>query len=184
MRAWHFMVAGVAVGIVAALYKKAPSIRAALSQIGEPFNRLHPIVQQRAERVLDDAAAEFAADGLTVGVFEGWRDLDKQTQHIASGASFVAEPLNSYHVWGLAVDFVFIDHLGRWTWLEKAPGQGWDKWDRLGAIIERHGFEWGGRWKRRDGPHAQAPDVARVASLRAGYADPLQFIETFNTEAA
>jgi hypothetical protein len=168
------------VGIAAALYK-AQDIRAALSTVGPQWRNVHPSVRVAGLAVLDEANAAFEADGLKVGVFSAFRTLEEQARYMKRGTSYVNAPAASYHVWGLALDFVFIDRLGRWTWLEDQPGKGMDKWRRLGAIIERHGFEWGGRWEKFDGPHGQMP-LVRVASLRAAYSNPLDYIATF-TEA-
>lgn len=176
MRYQYAVALGVAVGIAAALWRNAPAISAALEQIGPKWRNLHPAVKARAQRVLDAAQAEFAADGLRVAIFDGWRDPAEQAKHMKEGASWVNAALDSFHVWGLAVDFVFLDSLGRWTWLEGTPGNGWDKWHRLGALIEREGFEWGGRWQRRDGPHAQASDIDSPARLRLAYGDPWDYI--------
>lgn len=167
--AWWLLGAGV---ILAAAYK-APDIRAALAQAGDAWQRLHPEVKARAQWVMDDANREFAPEGLRVGVFDGYRAPGAQAQHVAAGSSFVAHPLDSFHPWGLAVDFVFLNRLGNWTWLEDRPDQGREQWYALGRIIERYGFEWGGRWgdwgsRSFDGPHAQLP-IARPAQLRAAY---------------
>lgn len=182
MRAAHFIAAGVAVGIAAALYK-AQDIRAALATVGPEYSNLHPEVQTRAAQVLAAADAEFSGEGVKVGIYEGWRDPSTQAKRIEAGASGVATPLESYHPWGLAVDFVFIDRLGRWTWLPdpKNPNNKAyvdPKWNRLGALIESAGFEWGGRWRNFDGPHAQFP-VVRTAQLRASFTDPIDYVRTF-----
>lgn len=184
MRPLYFIGAGLIVGLAAALYK-AQDIRAALATVGPEFSNLHPQVQARAMQVLDAANAEFEADGYKVGIYEGWRDPATQARRIADGASGVTTPLASYHTWGLAVDFVFIDRFGRWTWLpdQKNPGNTAyrdPKWARLGAMIEAAGFEWGGRWRNFDGPHAQLP-IVRTDQLRAAYATPADYIQTFNT---
>lgn len=156
----------VAVAIAASVYK-AGDIRRALSTTGESWARLHPDVQARALRVLRDAQAE----GLSVGIYEGWRDTATQARYIEQGVSKTSVD-GSYHVWGLAVDFVFLDGLGRWTWLPTADNTIDARWYQLGAIIERAGFEWGGRFKTFfDGPHAQLP-LLTVNVLRTAYGSP------------
>lgn len=168
--------------IAASLYK-AQDIRAAVAKAGPGWNNLHPEVKRRALQVIADAAQEFASDGLKVGVYEGWRTPGEQGARMAAGASWVNSPLDSYHPWGLAVDFVFIDKLGRWTWLpdpKNPSNRGYvdPKWKRLGAIIERAGFQWGGRFRNYDGPHAQLV-VRRTAELKTAFAQPLDYIATF-----
>lgn len=174
-------------GIAASIYSGAPAlVREKIAKLGPKWDHLHPIVRERAQRVLDDANAEFADDGLRVGMFDGWRDLDEQAVHIGAGASFVSATLDSYHVWGLAVDFVFLDRFGRWTWLpdpENPDNRAYrdPRWYRLGKIIERHGFEWGGRWPKFDGPHGQASDLTTVSALRSMFRTPDDYVAQFAT---
>lgn len=150
--------------VVVAYIWKGKEIRAQLSMTGDGWDRLHPDVQDRAVKVIRDAQIA----GLNVGIFEGWRSKERQLETMKTGNSWIGDPDNSYHRWGLAVDFVFIDGLGRWTW---EPSGGMNDWRRLGEIIEKHGFEWGGRWRSFDGPHAQLP-ILTIAKLKAAYGDP------------
>ena len=152
------------------------TLRQVLSRLGPTWTRLHDEVQRRAINVISNAAGEFAGDALTVGPFEGWRSVANQEREILEGDSFVTQPLRSFHPWGLAVDFVFIDARGNWTWLPD-PNNPNDrrfvdpKWHRLGAIIERHGFGWGGRFSSFDGAHAQLP-IMPIDGLLANYGTP------------
>jgi len=160
---------------------KGKAIRAALTLTGEGWDKLHPEVKQRAERVLRIANAEFAKDGLIVGIHEGWRDVSRQAEVMQGGYSAVTHPLKSYHPWGLAVDFVFLTGPGLWTWDPDNLGKGADQrlspsWQKLGAIIKAEGFEWGGDWVTIfDGPHAQLP-IMRTAELNNTYHTPEAFI--------
>lgn len=145
---------------------KGKDIKAQLSMTGDGWNKLHPEVQKRALAVIKDAAAQ----GLNVGIFEGWRDSARQQAVMNSGNSQVSNTLRSYHTWGLAVDFVFIDYAG-WTW---NPPHGMTDWQKLGKIIEANGFEWGGRWSgdNFDGPHAQYKGEGNTSQLLANYHVP------------
>jgi hypothetical protein len=168
------LIAGAAL-MVASLWN-GKNLRAVMTMTGAGWHNLHPEVKTRAIRVLERAAAEFAHDGLMVGIFEGWRSVDTQRNKIATGDSFVSNPLSSYHSWGLAVDFVFLHGPGLWTW-EPTGDEVIDRalWERLGLIIESEGFEWGGRWKTFDGPHAQLP-LMRSAQLIEKYSAPEAYI--------
>ena len=173
----------IGAGLVGAYLWKGRDIRAAISMSGPGWDNLHPDMQRAALRVIEKANKVFKPQGLSVGAFEGWRSIARQREVMGKGASFVSDPLSSYHVWGLAVDFVFVDRLGRWTW---APfGQvecAWYEvfcddpnraaWQRLGEIIEGEGLEWGGRWRSFDGPHGQLTTAGKVAQLRAKYGEP------------
>lgn len=166
----------------AALLGNAARIRQLASKLGDDWNMLHPEFQARALAVLDAANTAFAKDGLRVGIYDGYRDVSDQLREIQEGDSFLSHPLNGYHPWGLAADFVFIDRAGRWTWLPDPAdpsntGYIDPRWYELGAIIEAAGLEWGGRWDQFDGPHAQL-DIARPSELRREWDDnPLAFIQ-------
>lgn len=155
---------------------KGRSLRAALSISGDAWDKTHPEVKARGLRVLEKANKHFAKYGLQVGIFEAWRDVSRQLEVMNSGNSEVKTPLNSYHPWGLALDFVFLKGPGLWTW-EPTGDKDKDRalWMELGEIIEGEGFEWGGRWRSFDGPHAQYP-LMRSGALIASYATPEGFI--------
>jgi hypothetical protein len=159
-------VAGVFLIMGAALYLwKGRNIRAELTMTGSAFDGLHEDVKRMTSEVL---RAAWAA-GLPVGIYEGLRTRDDQQAAIDSGASKVSDPDSSYHRWGLAVDFVFLNRLGGWTW---EPENGMDDWQRLGQIIKRAGFQWGGDFKTFfDGPHAQYP-LMSIGQLKAAYGSP------------
>ncbi len=142
--------------------------------------RVNPEVRRRANIVLDAANLEFAADGLQVGAFAGLRTVADERKNMDKGVSWLGLPLHSYHVWGLAVDFVFLKN-GRWTWAPTGnEGVDHTLWVRLGKIIKSAGFEWGGDWsgKKFDGPHAQLP-LMRVAQLQVRYHLPGEYIKTW-----
>jgi hypothetical protein len=185
VKLWPLIFGGVALGIAASVYKGAPAaVREKLSTLGPEFDNLHPDVRAKALRVLDEANKHFEGAGLRVGIHDGWRDVEESKANIVKGVSALRDPYNSYHVWGLAVDFVFLTKYGAWTWLPdpanpKNTAYRDKKWYELGEIIERNGFEWGGRWNSFDGPHAQLP-IAKPVALRVSYGDPQKYIETFN----
>ena len=173
--------------VVAGYIWKGRELRAQLSMTGAGWDELHPEVKRRAAAVLQDANKLFKPQGLSVGIFEGKRTIARQLEVMGSGNSFLNDALRSYHVWGLAVDFVFLDRLGRWTWepfgkderawydiFSSDPNR--DAWEKLGAIIKKHGFEWGGDWQNFDGPHAQWTGAGRSRELIAKYNDPSEVV--------
>lgn len=173
-------------GLAAAALTQLQTIRQLTAQLGDDWKKLHPDVKRRALHVLAEANEHFAPKGLQVGIYDGWRDVKEQLQQIAEGDSKLKNPLNGYHPWGLAVDFVFIDRAGNWTWLPTDDNKPDPRWHELGAIIKRNGFEWGGEAFGAgffDGPHAQLPILSTTA-LRTRYRDPQAFIGTFEGEGA
>jgi peptidoglycan L-alanyl-D-glutamate endopeptidase CwlK len=100
---------------------------------------LQPIVARKADLIVTDMEKL----GQPVRVVEGYRSLEKQAQLYAQGrttpGSIVtnAKPGESFHNYGVAVDFVF-----RKEGYNATQAQ----WEMLGKVGEKHGFEWGGRW--------------------------------------
>ena len=66
---------------------------------------------------------------------------------------------DSYHNYGLALDFVALGPDGTPLW-DLTP------WETLGDIGEALGLEWGGRWKSPDRPHLQL-SLAPIAVLKS-----------------
>ena len=96
------------------------------------------------------------AQGLCVGIFEATRTAERQDWLKAQGRSKVGgNSPHARHVWGMAVDLVFLNLTGNWTW--NAPQT---DWDRLGAIGVALGFIWGGAWQTfKDYPHFETEEV-------------------------
>lgn len=152
-------------------------------KLSNKWTGLDPEVKTRAVRVLEQAEIAFKDTPYTLHIFDGKRTIEKQLEYMGKGTSFVSNALRSYHPWGLAVDFVFKDEHGNWTW---EPGKDcafydftchstdW-YWDNLGEIIEAAGFEWGGRWTTVDAPHAQYTGKGRTTALIAEYGTPENF---------
>lgn len=75
----------------------------------------------------------------------------------------------SFHNFGLAVDFAPVGPLG--VALSKRNMLEWaakGRYDAIGSLAETIGLEWGGRWKKKDGPHLQFTDGLSIASVRKG----------------
>lgn len=124
---------------------------------------LHPKVADAVSQLLNEAKAR----GLSVGLFCGLRTVDQQNALFAKGRTVEnpdgksdEKPMGnivtrarwgqSWHNYGLAVDVVFKDAKGRWTWNKTE-----EEWGDLGRVGEMFGMEWGGRWTMKDYPHFQ-----------------------------
>jgi len=112
---------------------------------------LQPLVRRQAEKVI----ADMEKFGYPVMVYQGFRSKAEQDYLYAQGrtrpGAIVTNAKGGYslHNYGCAVDIVFIEN-GRPSWAEKHP------WTVLGHTLEKHGFEWGGRWTSfSDRPHGQ-----------------------------
>lgn len=131
------------------------------------IDELYPPVREAAEKFLEEAA--------TIGamLYCGYRSLPDQkiiyTQGRTTPGNIVtdARPGWSYHNYALAIDVVFKDGAGDWSW---APSF---DWPALGRIGKKHGFAWGGDWPEpciNDLPHFQMDFGISVQRLYIVYA--------------
>jgi len=125
---------------------------------------LHPKVVDTLEEVLNEAKAR----GLNVSLHSGLRTAEEQDKLYALGRTIVnpdgksadkpmgnivtnAQAFSSWHNFGLALDIVFKDSKGNFTWNKSL-----EEWAQLGVVGKMFGFQWGGDWtKFPDYPHFQ-----------------------------
>ncbi len=86
--------------------------------------------------------------GIPVKIISTKRTHREQSKLIAEGRSWTK---NSRHLTGNAIDIVPLEVLDKKDW---DPGN--PVWEKLGAIGERVGLRWGGRWKQRDMGHFES----------------------------
>lgn len=100
---------------------------------------MQPLVQRQADKIV----AEMARIGHPVRIVQGYRSIEEQDKLYAQGRTTAgaivtnARGGQSFHNYGVAVDFVFIK-------------EGWNAtdtlWSLLGKVGKNQGFEWGGDW--------------------------------------
>ncbi|MDL5143945.1 M15 family metallopeptidase [Bacillus atrophaeus] len=121
---------------------------------------LHPIVKHNTEIL--KAAAE--KKGISIVITEGFRSIEEQNELYKQGRSkkgnivTYAKGGESYHNYGLAIDFALQQKNGSLLWDIEYDGNrnGTSDWLEVVAIAKKLGFEWGGDWKRfKDYPHLQ-----------------------------
>jgi peptidoglycan L-alanyl-D-glutamate endopeptidase CwlK len=119
----------------------------------------------RFRAAVEAALAECRAAGLDAIVYEARRSNERQEWLYAQGRTRPGErvtnakdAMHGWHFFGLAVDV--ISRSMEWD----APA---DWWQRMGAIFERHGCDWGGRWTTPDLPHVQWGTLKPSPSDRA-----------------
>ena len=92
-------------------------------------------------------------EGLIGGIYSGLRTYDDQDELYAHGRSSkgplvtCAKAGQSFHCFGLAIDYVFKDKHGNWTW--QGP------YSVVGEIAKECKLEWGGNFLAVDKPHVQ-----------------------------
>ena len=126
------------------------------------IQRLHPWLRSRAEGVIATWRAGAAPDEV-LRVVESVRSTETQQEYYARGASdkngVTKFSLHQYSP-ALAMDCILL-RSGKVIKSVTDPA-----WQRYGQLAEAEGLEWGGRWKRRDGPHIQVPLVQRIRMLQ------------------
>lgn len=143
------------------------SLQTLLKQAKEKMgSRTHPMVREKALETIRRAYAE----GIFVRITEGYRSHARQNELYAQGRTKPGKIVTnaragqSYHNYGLAVDYVLLSPDGK-----KALWQVNSDWRRVAAIAKSLGFEWGGDWQSfKDYPHLQMTDGLSLAQLRKG----------------
>ena len=135
---------------------EAPEINVSLYQNITDMDRhseqrlasLHPKIRTKVREFLEDAERQ----GIVLRITSGLRTFEEQNKLYAQGRTAGGQRVTnakggqSWHNYGLAIDVVqMVGSTPVW----KAD------WNKIGEIGEKHGFEWGGRWKFVDKPHFQ-----------------------------
>lgn len=127
---------------------------------------LHPIVAEKAREWL----AELDSAGLEVLLNEGFRSLERQKAlynqgRITPGPVVTnSKPGQSYHNYGLAIDFYPTNAKGK---LIDVPRK------TYAEVAKKLGFEWGGDWRTiLDQPHLQYTFGLSIQDLLAGKRPP------------
>lgn len=148
----------------------AAKASALLSKLGPHWSNLNAAMKVKALAVIDTLARQ----GITVGIPStgGWRSTQDQ-QNIDPNNTNVVDPRDSYHVWGLAVDFVPIDDNGLFYWPPSAD----PVWQDIGRAIKAQGLVWGGDFKSiTDMPHGEL-HLDSLADLKDSYEDPQDYVD-------
>ncbi|AXF55691.1 M15 family metallopeptidase [Salicibibacter kimchii] len=129
---------------------------------------LHPYVKEKKETLIDRAENI----GINVVITEGHRSHERQDDLYAQGRTESgnivtnAEAGESYHNYGLAIDFAIENNDGELIWDIEYDGNGSGEadWLEVAAIGEELGFDWGGHWN--DYPHLQMDFGLSVEELQ------------------
>jgi len=110
------------------------------------------------------------SEGLNFKVTSGTRTFAEQTALYNQGRSTKGDIVTkakagqSWHNFGVAADLTLFDKSG------KRPKWDGAEYDRMGAIAQELGLEWGGSWRKfKDRPHVQRPLGITLAQARAKY---------------
>jgi len=97
-------------------------------------------------------------EGLNIYIFETYRSEERSNTLYKKGTGVRGG--YSFHNYGLAVDFVFKDNKGNWSWSNKY------NWKRFGELAKSVGFTWGGDWTRMDLAHVQLTPKGSEEAIR------------------
>nr|WP_245628158.1 M15 family metallopeptidase [Shouchella shacheensis] len=132
---------------------------------------LHPVVAEKSEQLIERAAEI----GIEVVITDGYRSEDEQDKLYEKGRSEEGNVVTnarggeSYHNYGLAIDYAIRNDEGNVIWDTSYDGNnnGESDWFEVAEIAKELGFEWGGDWTSfRDYPHLQMDFGHSITALQ------------------
>ncbi|KAB8137927.1 M15 family metallopeptidase [Gracilibacillus oryzae] len=134
---------------------------------------LHPLVEDARDQLIDEAEKI----GISILITDGFRSSEEQEAIYAKGrtteGSIVtyAKAGESYHNYGLAIDFAIQPNPGEAIWDMEYDGNnnGESDWMEVVAIAKSLGFSWGGDFSQfKDYPHLQMNFGLSIRELKMG----------------
>ncbi|UZD14845.1 M15 family metallopeptidase [Virgibacillus natechei] len=134
---------------------------------------LHPLVEEKKDILLEQAEAI----DIDVVITDKTRSIDEQNELYEQGRSASgnivtnAKGGESYHNYGLAIDYALLDNNGDIHWDIQYDGtdSGESDWFEVAELAKDLGFEWGGDWNRfPDYPHLQMDFGLSIDQLQRG----------------
>ena len=118
-----------------------------------PVSRKLDDLDPKFKLVAMEFLARLTEAGIVVLIVDTLRTPEEQAENIRKGVSWTK---NSKHLVGKAIDVCPYE-----TWSLHGPDKlRWDEkdpvWQKIGAIGEKLGLTWGGRWKQKDMGHFEA----------------------------
>lgn len=138
---------------------------------------LHPLVLEKKETLVKTAADS----GISIIVTDGFRSFQEQDSLYQKGRTTDGQIVthakagDSYHNFGLAIDFAILDKQGKALWDTAYDGNGNGKsdWMEVVAIAKELGFQWGGDWEHfKDYPHFEMRFGLTIDDLQRGKRPP------------
>lgn len=150
------------------------------------INQLHP----RARELALKLQATCASQGIIIAIGECFRSVAEQDALYAQGrtkpgpkvTNCSGSTYSSMHQWGVAFDFYLkMDVDGDGSVSDDAFNDATGLFERVGAIGQSLGLEWGGSWTSiKDRPHFQLPDWGSTATrLKSTYGNFDNFKRTW-----
>lgn len=141
-----------------AKYQSPSSDSVPMGPTREKLSRVHPKLGEAAIKMIGMADSE----GHVLRVSQGLRTFEEQNRLYAKRPRVTrAKGGQSYHNYGVAVDFVFYVK-GRVTWDTRY-------YESIGKWASQAGLEWGGNWRFKDMPHCQLRNAPHFSKLLVEY---------------
>ncbi|MEK3907432.1 M15 family metallopeptidase [Oceanobacillus sp. FSL W7-1309] len=138
---------------------------------------LHPIVEENQNELIEIAASV----GIDVIITQGFRSFEQQDSLYEQGRTKPGDIITnaqggqSYHNYGLAIDYALRNQNGEIIWDIHYDGNnnGHSDWFEVADIAKELGFDWGGDWSNfKDYPHLQMTFGLSLSELQRGYRPP------------
>ncbi|NKE07344.1 M15 family metallopeptidase [Mesobacillus selenatarsenatis] len=138
---------------------------------------LHPVVEKNKDVLVQTAAEK----GIRVLVTDGFRSFEEQNQLYDKGRTTEGQIVThakageSYHNFGLAIDFALLNKQGKALWDTAYDGNenGKSDWMEVVEMAKELGFTWGGDWKHfKDYPHLEMRFGLTINDLKRGKRPP------------
>ncbi len=135
--------------------------------------QLHPVVENYQDELIEQAKAK----GIDIIITDDFRTIEVQDSLYKRGRTTEGNIVtnvkggNSYHNYGLAIDFALKLNNGDVIWDLSYDGNnnGEADWMEVVEIAKELGFEWGGDWKSfKDYPHLQMDFGLSIWELKRG----------------
>lgn len=142
-----------------------------------PITGLHPVVAESEKLLVRKAARR----GIEIVITHGFRSNEEQDALFNQGRSIAgnivtnAQGGESYHNYGLAIDFALRTPEGDVVWdMERDDnGNGQADWMEVVELAKELGFTWGGDWANfPDYPHLQMDFGLSINDLKRGKRPP------------
>ena len=121
---------------------------------------LHPLLREEGMKIYK----EILSNNIEVRFTNVLRTFAEQGKLYAQGRSTEgrivtnAGPGQSYHNYGLAIDFCLITNNGKtvsWDRSVDLDRDGKKDWEEVVQVFKKYGWTWGGDWRFKDYPHFQ-----------------------------
>jgi peptidoglycan L-alanyl-D-glutamate endopeptidase CwlK len=123
---------------------------------------LHPSIRNEVTQLINQANAQLTKHA-EIRIVQGLRTFDEQSALYNQGRTTKGKKVTnakagqSYHNYGLAIDFALLINDTQISWDLKKDWDG-DKiadWMEVVKVFRNAGYEWGGTWTFQDNPHLE-----------------------------